>query len=356
MAPYNPGLAPALESANNNFMKANTQFDQDMHDAIGQHKQNVQDSANADQTFQMLVPAIKQAGLPLDPDIVAKYGGASLSAKKGMIGALATQYAAALSAQKDQAQIQQYTAQAADRQADAKASSDAGNFLQRYGQNIAPDPDGDPNQPAVSPIEAFNQTLKQMPKDFDVGRALPKAMDAISKFNQMKAGPAGAEDTPIVPQDLGNGRTGYRMPGSKQFEIKDDPTSLESGATPMTAPDGSLLGYNIPKGGGKYNFQPIKEMTDDQKQNLILQHQKATSGLLAMIPGAQGNPDSLKAINDEIATHRNAVTQLQAKAKAPGAPADAPLAMPTDKAQMKKGQAYQTSRGVYTWDGTQFTK
>lgn len=32
-----------------------------------------------------------------------------------------------------------------------------------------------------------------------------------------------------------------------------------------------------------------------------------------------------------------------------------PLPMPTDKTKLKKGQSYQTPRGVATWDGTHFT-
>ena len=32
----------------------------------------------------------------------------------------------------------------------------------------------------------------------------------------------GAADTPVVSQDLGHGRTAYRMPGSRQFDVKDN--------------------------------------------------------------------------------------------------------------------------------------
>ena len=45
----------------------------------------------------------------------------------------------------------------------------------------------------------------------------------------------GAADTPVVSQDLGHGRTAYRMPGSRQFEVKDNANENLLDTKPLAA-------------------------------------------------------------------------------------------------------------------------
>jgi len=88
---------------------------------------------------------------------------------------------------------------------------------------------------------------------------------------------------------------------------------------------GNVIGYNIPIGGGKFKPMGNKDLTEAQRQNLVLQHQKAKSDLLGKLELAAGNTNIVNAINEEMATHDEAIGTLKS-GKAAAAPASAAAA------------------------------
>ncbi|MDE2100131.1 MAG: hypothetical protein KGL39_22945 [Patescibacteria group bacterium] len=105
-------------------------------------------------------------------------------------------------------------------------------------------------------------------------RSNPGAALRLGLLQQLAKQPQG-QDIPIVAQDLGDGRIGYRMPGSRQFEIFSAP---EPSAQPVYAEDGkSLLGYNHSNGKGGWTFKPITtQLTVKDKINALQKLQDAT--------------------------------------------------------------------------------
>jgi hypothetical protein len=82
-------------------------------------------------------------------------------------------------------------------------------------------PGGSPLMTAVDgPAPAVNPNLNRN----DILRmALQSGMRPEAALARATGlGGDGAADTPVVSQDLGHGRTAYRMPGSRQFEVKDN--------------------------------------------------------------------------------------------------------------------------------------
>lgn len=104
-APVAPGFVQASTDAGRSIMQGTENLGGDILEAVKQHKQNVQDQSDVDTAFPMVVKQMATAGIAPDPSVLAKFGTSSLSAKKGMIGALATQYATTLKAKTDQASI-----------------------------------------------------------------------------------------------------------------------------------------------------------------------------------------------------------------------------------------------------------
>jgi hypothetical protein len=101
--------------------------------------------------------------------------------------------------------------------------------------------------------------------------------------------------------------------------------AVNTQAQPVTAPDGSLQGYNIPTGNSRapFKFTAVKDLNDQQKGQLTLGHQKAIDGLITQLanPLLKDQPQAIAAINDQIGQHRAAISGLQGKAPKGGQPA-----------------------------------
>jgi hypothetical protein len=353
-----------------------------LRDAILQHKQNVQDNAAADTTFNLLVPQItkfaqQNPGAGINPDdlaqSIAKYGSSGVSAKKGIVGALAIQYGNAVKNVQDQAVIANQQAQAAERNSEANANVTAGNFLKDYltapvgnvpGTNVSDDEQAGGAGGGVSPAAksimtqagipeddhdqtyaAFKYAASRMPANADANRVMPKVLDSIAKINALKYGQP-TDNAPVnFTEDPVTG-TRFATHGKEMQASGTNPDKVSTNmgtAVPVNAPDGSLQGYNVPKGGksGGFTFQPVKDMTADQKQNIILGHQKEIGSLMNQLPWAAGQTNILNAINEQIGTHQKYIDQLQGRTPSGGAPAGLQTATNPDtgeKMVLKDGQ------------------
>ena len=203
-----------------------------LRDAILQHKQNVQDQASADTAFPMMVNLYQKAGLRLDPDVVSKFGSSGVSAKKGILGGMASSLAMYQKTQQEQAQSDELNARAADRQSEANANQVAGNFLKDYltaptsagvpGTNTSDDDSQAGASPAPGGVSdaakaimtqagipeddhdqtysAFKYAASRMPANADANRVMPKVLDSLSKINALKYGQNG-EASPAFTED-----------------------------------------------------------------------------------------------------------------------------------------------------------
>jgi hypothetical protein len=210
-APSNPGFVPAMQMAQQTFQNGLKDFGSGMEalaEGIKQHKQNVQDAAAADTTFNMLVPQLKQSGVAIDPDVLGKFPSSSLSQKKGMIGAMSMQYAQALKTKQEQAQtdVAQARAQMLTQGMQEKQDTDAGMgvLMQQVAQVKQANPDLDNN---AALLQAFQNT-QAMPLHPRVQAVLAKqlfgqfsGLDAVNSEPKAFTGP--------------NGETLFYQPGTK---------------------------------------------------------------------------------------------------------------------------------------------
>jgi hypothetical protein len=210
-APSNPGFVQAIGLAQDSFQNGLKTFGsgmQELAEGIRAHKQNVQDAAAADTTFNMLLPQMKQNGVAIDPDVLSKFGSASLSQKKGMIGAMSMQYAQALKTKQEQAQTDeaQARAQMLKQGMQEKQDTDAGMFvlMQQVAQVKQANPDLDNN---AALLKAFQNT-QAMPLHPRVQAVLAKQLfgqfsgpDAVNSEPKSFTGP--------------NGETLFYQPGTK---------------------------------------------------------------------------------------------------------------------------------------------
>jgi len=131
---------------------------------------------------------------------------------------------------------------------------------------------------------------------------------------------AGDEGTVNFTQDPVTGNR-FATRGKTMMGSGVDPTiaarAMSNGAVPMQDGSGNVIGYNVPTGGGKFTYHPTKDLTPDQRQNLILQHQKAKSDLLGKLTVATDNTNIVNAINEEIGVHTAAIAELKGNTTTP---------------------------------------
>lgn len=223
----NTGYVNALQLGQNTFNKGVDSLGTGLAEAIQTHKQNVQDAANLDTTFHMLVPELSKAGVPASEyaDSLQKYGSSSLSAKRGIVGGLATQYALAQKTKMEQAQQQELTARAG-------YYNDVGTARVQAQQEQAD---------TYSGLTAFANELGSVKPSGDDG--------SYTQADMIKAmGSAGAKLNPraqaaligkIFPQMLG--------PGAKQYSPQT--TEIPGSDNLLVTYGGSS--YVIPKKGGQ---------------------------------------------------------------------------------------------------------
>lgn len=126
-----------------------------------------------------------------------------------------------------------------------------------------------------TPQDAFNMALKS-------GVAPEKALSLARGLTLISpnATAKGDDDAPIVAQDFGGGRIGYRKPGSNQFEIKDSGDTKGTDAM-------NLASY---RATAQAHAQRVKQATD--------------AYTLASLPLANGQPnpamEDAKATRDQV--------------------------------------------------------
>lgn len=214
----------------------------------------------------------------------------------------------------------------ADQQAQMQAAAakmqeqkDADEGIGKLGQALGDRLEQDPETPlGIGDLFKAFQGVKLNPR---VQAATMKAvMPGLLQSFQADGGENPLQvDTNSVP-----GATIVSRKRGNQFQVVPNPPDLSAGAAAVNDKDGNLLGYNVPTGKGKFQFQPVKTMTDGQKQTVILGHEKAIDSLLQQLPFASGQTNVLEAINEQVGQHRAAIAQLSGgeKAKAAAAPAE----------------------------------
>lgn len=309
-------------------------------EAIQQHKQNTQDAAAADTTFGMLTGQMAKDGVPVDPDLLSKFGSSGLSAKKGIIGSLATSYATAQKSKMDAAQMQEMQARAVEYQALGKAredqvaaASDEAGSMSRFAGDldsrlsaVNTDPEtGEPMSADADTAALFKQfspvQRATIHSAATMGRTSPREAAALLKQVLPSIGMGGADAT-VKPGFTDIPGTGSTMAtyGREAFVVpKTTDAPAEASAVPVNDKDGNLLGYNVPKGGkaGGYSFVKADQLNEEQKQNLVLNHQQQIVRLMtqAQNPLMGGQTNILQTINDQIGQHQKAVEKLTGKDK-----------------------------------------
>lgn len=223
-SPVAPGFIQASTDAGRSIENGVQNLGSDLVDAVKQHKQNVQDQSDVDTAFPMLVKQMGANGIAPDTSVLNKFGSASLSAKKGMIGALATQYATQMKAKTDVANNAEAVARAgyygdvgnARVQAESDANDQAG-ALSRWAQKMAANPEV---MKGMTPAAAAN--FKAMA---DVGATSPRA---AAPFLKMFSDQMNADGTGAVPKfiTLGDDKIPVIYGKGGQFQI--DPAYAEN--------------------------------------------------------------------------------------------------------------------------------
>lgn len=185
--------------------------------------------------------------------------------------------------------------------------------------NFAKDPAGALQRAAATAVASGAPTDA-------ISRTFPRVIDSVARMATF------GKDPSLNPTYTQDPKTGARalLYGREAIPTGIDPASLQANGgqgLPVTAPDGSLLGYNIPSAGkGKSTFLPVKSMSEDQKQTAILGHTKAMDGLATQIANAtqMGATNTVQFLDKQMAQHQQIVNQLQggkAPANQPAAPA-----------------------------------
>jgi len=258
-----------------------------------------------------------------------------------------------------QAQADQRTAMANEKDADTAAGQTAADIARTYGQIMQGDPD-DPDAPTPTPYQAMQQAMAKLPPGADANRVFPKVLDSIQKWNQLPGSPgAAAEDNPLtVDKTSLPGASIVKTKRGNEFQIVPNAPDTTQGAQAVKDTDGSVLGYRVPTGNPKtpFAFTKTADLTEDQRDNLVQKHMAAIPPLLSQYNAAvqQGNTNAASAFNDMIGEHRDAIAGL----KAPGGAAtkgaksqsDKGTVTPVVKSQadydaLKSGDTYQDAAG-----------
>jgi len=217
--------------------------------------------------------------------------------------------------------LKDYGAQAQEREANAAAGKTAGQILKTYGQLMQPDED---TGETMSPTEALNQALGQLPDDADVGRALPLAIRSIGQWNEAAA--ASSDPMKLIFHEDPTTGDRFATYGKQILNSGVNPAKVNGAALPIADENGNVLGHAVPNGKGGMMFQPIKAdkgvVNAADAEKLIIEHQKARTQLLGQLEKvmASGSPPAnvVDAINEELGQHQQAIAQLKSRNTAGG--------------------------------------
>ena len=332
----------------------------------------VKSNQNADGTN----PVLKE--MDIHPEAWANLGARDKAAAvQGLVQSRAAKQQAAAA----QAQTDLRNAEAAKAQTDTEAEGAMGGIFNRANALMTPTqlPMGTPDWSAFlngqGPVQTPGPTATQ-------GMSLPRAlMQAIGESRSMNPKVQGAIVNKLLPLLMQNATggdeggvkysedpvTGKRQAtyGKIMMDSGINPSmaqqAMSGGAVPLTNPDGDVIGYNVPIGGGKFRPMATKDLTAYQKQNLILQHQKAKGDSLArLLITPPDKTNIVNQINDEIGMHEEAIAQLRDKsvsaAQTASDPANKPPVTPVTPKDRVKGTVYRTPKGPLQWTGTGWIK
>ena len=203
------------------------------------------------------------------------------------------------------ARLQDYNAQAQERQAQVTAGQQAGQILKRYGELTANTPaqpgvnvgdeEGDTPQdtPGMEPSAALHRALSEMPANFDAGRAVPKVLDSLARWNQVAGKQEQADDSTPTSMTMPDGGVVYYQPKTKN-PITVSPISkanafdAQKEEGPVYSPDGKMFW------SGK-GWSPLKDMGYPEGSTV-----KTINGVNAVV-GPSGQ--ILKTIGPQSAWH-----------------------------------------------------
>ena len=225
-SPVAPGFVDASIAAGRSIQGGMQDLSQGLLEGFMKHKQNVQDSAAADTTFKMLAPQMAKAGVAMDPDVLAKFAGSSLSAKKGMIGAMSMQYASALKTASDQATIQEQQARA--------------NYYNNVGQERVQAQKDTEDQ--AGSLSRWAQSMDQQISDPKADPSLLKMFSPAQRVTLHAAAQAGATNPRQAAAMVGDLKKTIDMGGNPNNATGKIPkgTQVPQGVPVLTYPDGSM--------------------------------------------------------------------------------------------------------------------
>lgn len=264
-----------------------------------------------------------------------------MNAVQGYVSGKATQRAT----QEANAQVQLRTAEAAKAQNEVDANSGFPDFARFLNEEMSGAPTWPPpgqadwngflqgKGPVQMPGTATGTAQPGTPPP--MSQAVLRALARVQSLNPRTAAAIASkvlpamvqntmEDNPVTfTQDPKTGKR-FASKGKVLMDSGVDPEiaaqALSGGAVPMKDEAGNVISYNMPIGGGKFKPQAVKDLTEAQKQNLILQHQKEQDSLLGQLQLSGGNTNTMAAINDRIGQHQSAIDVLKSKGKALSAP------------------------------------
>jgi hypothetical protein len=281
-----------------------------------------------------------QAYAPGQKDMHQAIKGMSVDQLEGMLKGYAMKQAAAEHA----AKMSDFEAQAQLRRQQALDDQTVGRLIRAYGQGP------DVGQGPVSADERMRYAFTQVP-DAAGGRVLPKAIEALTRYEQLRNPKAGEDLTPQFTEDPVTGLRFYRS----------GKTSIASGVNPAVAPkpepygihdaQGNLLQWALPNGKGGWTYK-------DVSQAQLVQARDENGN---PIKGFYVGPGK-KVVDARTQMDKAGLEQLLAGTGAGGkgtsttAPAGGAEQMPSAKKDLVKGKRYMLPgrTGAWTWDGTQF--
>jgi hypothetical protein len=264
--------------------------------------------------------------------------GMSVDQLEGMLKGYALKQAGAEQA----ARVQDWQAQARMRDQQVQDDQTVGKLLKAYG-TFDPGTDDEGNALVASPGERMQFALKQVPEAG--GRVLPKAVDALTRYEQLLNPKAGEDLTAHFEEDPVTGARFYRS----------GKTSIGSGFNPGTSQakdpvahfdeDGKVTGFS----------------TWDSKKGYVFKPAKGDSGLKqATLQDGTVVPGFVVDGNGKMHDVRSAMEKALGASAAPAAGASGAASgvkpLPKSKDELVKGEQYQTARGPALWNGTKFVK
>lgn len=266
--------------------------------------------------------------------------------------AVVQDYMGAQQAKEQNARMQEFAAQAQQRAQGAVEDQTAFQLFNEFTKANGSEPDAPLAPRFLNPDGTVNEQGAAMKAFANVGQNPKAALNArsVATFQKMVEGAGGEGNTPKVTM-LPVGSPGdddfHTVPWISQGKVGEVDPGYALGIRQKNAE--TLIDDKAAAAPDKGAITPV-----DQYKRL-----QAKQKSLITAQGTALSDASKKAYQDQIDAldQQMAALETAGKTAADKSPAAAtPLPMPTNKADMQKGKQYQTSKGVYTWDGTQFVK